>query len=76
MPFHMVKVAPEFYDFVGARVESGRYENAGQLMEAAFRALHREERIAERERATHSIAEADVFRKLWEVSADSSSIRR
>jgi len=36
-------------------------------MQAAFRALQREERGLETERAASSIAEEDVFRKLWEA---------
>jgi putative addiction module CopG family antidote len=76
MPHRTIKLAPELCDFVGARVESGRYENANELIQAAFRALHREERKSEQERPARSIAEGDVFRKLWETSAESSLIRR
>lgn len=76
MPYRTVKLAPELYEFVGDRVLSGRYENASELMWAAFRALHREERISEQDRAKRTIAEGDVFRRLWEASTDSSLARR
>jgi Arc/MetJ-type ribon-helix-helix transcriptional regulator len=59
---------------VQTRIESGRYENAGELMRAAFRALHREERTPEPVRSTSAIAEGDAFRRLWEISARSSNV--
>jgi putative addiction module CopG family antidote len=65
-----VNLPPESHDFVLSRVESGRYENAGEVMRAALGALHREEKNAEQERPK-SIAEGDVFRALWEASASS-----
>lgn len=71
MQHRPVKLPPESHDFVLSRVESGRYENAGEVMRAALRALHREEKNSEAERSAGSIAEGDVFRKLWEVSASS-----
>lgn len=76
MPNHTVCLPPESYEFVLSRVESGRYENAGELMEAALRALRRDEKNAEVERPAPSIAEGDVFRKLWDASAQSSSLWR
>jgi putative addiction module CopG family antidote len=69
----MVGLPPDLYDFVQARVEHGRYENAGELMRAALLALHREERDLEKRRLTGSVADGDVFRRLWEKSAQSSS---
>ena len=71
MPTRNVNLTDEFDHFVVAKVESGRYENAGEVMRAALRALHREEQNSEKERSAHSIAEGDVFRKLWEASASS-----
>jgi len=76
MPYRSFKLPPESYDFVLSRVESGRYESAGELMRAALRALHREERNSEAERSRRSIAGEDAFRKLWETSAESSLLRR
>jgi putative addiction module CopG family antidote len=74
--FHRtVNLPPESHEFVLSRVESGRYENAGEVMRAALSALHREERSAEK-RGPKSIAEGDVFRVLWEASAQSPLVRR
>ena len=73
MSNRMISLPPDLYDFVRARVEHGRYENAGELMRAALRALHREEKALEKRRLTDSIADGDVFRRLWEKSAQSSS---
>ena len=73
MSNRMVSLPPDLYDFVRARVEHGRYENAGELMRAALRALHREEKALEKRRLTDSIADGDVFRRLWEKSVQSSS---
>jgi putative addiction module CopG family antidote len=70
-----VNLPPESHDFVLSKVESGRYENAGEVMRAALSALHREERNAEQKRPK-SIAEGDVFRALWEASASSSPLTR
>jgi hypothetical protein len=42
-------------------------------MRAALRALHREEKALEKRRLTDSIADGDVFRRLWEKSVQSSS---
>ena len=78
MSNRMISLPPDLYDFVQARVEHGRYENEGELMRAALRALHREETALEKRRLTGSIAEGDVFRRLWEKSVQSSAevIRR
>jgi putative addiction module CopG family antidote len=73
MSHRMVNLPPDLYDFVQARVELGRYENAGELVRAALRALHREEKSLEKRRLTDSIAEGDVFRRLWEKSVQTSS---
>ncbi len=64
----LLQLPPDTYDFVQSRVECGRYESPGQLVQAAFRALHREESESRRRRDTSSIAEDDAFRKLWEIS--------
>jgi putative addiction module CopG family antidote len=73
MSNRMVSLPPDLHDFVQARLELGRYENAGELMRAALRALHREEKALEKRRLTDSIADGDVFRRLWEKSVQSSS---
>ncbi len=76
MPYRIVKLTPDLCDFVQIRIESGRYENAGELVRAALRALHREEINSRARQRQDGIAQGDVFRKLWEVSAESSQIPR
>ena len=71
-----LKLPPDSYDFVRTRIESGRYENPSHLIQAAFRALHREEKQSENKIPAPSIAEGDVFRKLWETSAQHPVDRR
>ena len=71
-----VKLPPESYDFVLSKIESGRYENVGEVMQAALRALDREENNHKKNSSKRSIAETDVFRKLWEASASSSPRHR
>jgi Arc/MetJ-type ribon-helix-helix transcriptional regulator len=63
----ILHLPPDAYDFVETRIQGGRYENSGELMQAAFRALQREERGLETERTAGSVAEEDAFRKLWEA---------
>jgi len=75
MIYRNIHLAPDSYDFVRSRVESGRYENANELVRAALRALHREESDADAKSKASSIADSDVFRCLWEKSAE-ASIRR
>jgi len=64
----ILHLPPDTFDFVQSRVESGRYENSGELVQAAIRALHREERGLESEQTASSVADDDVFRKLRESS--------
>jgi len=64
----ILHLPPDTFDFVQSRIESGRYESSGELVQAAFRALHREERGLENELTACSVAEDDVFRSLWEAS--------
>jgi putative addiction module CopG family antidote len=71
MLYRNVKLPSEFHDFIQSRVESGRYENASEVVRAALYALAREEKASKKERSVHSIAEGDVFRQLWEASASS-----
>lgn len=76
MTHRLLHLPPDTYDFVQSRIESGRYENSNQLIQAAFRALHREESKSRIESSTPRIAEGDVFRKLWENSAQLPVDRR
>lgn len=76
MIYRNIHLTADSYDFVRNRVESGRYESANDLVRAALRALHREESASETKRKEAGIAEGDVFRRLWEISAESAQIRR
>jgi antitoxin ParD1/3/4 len=44
MPTRNVNLTDELDNFVRAKVESGRYENASEVVRAALRTLEREER--------------------------------
>ena len=77
MPNRNVNLTPDLDDFVLTRVESGRYSNPSEMMQAALRALEREERSRDRQRklltaqkATEEgdlrhVRESDLLRKLW-----------
>jgi putative addiction module CopG family antidote len=71
-----VSLPPDLDDFVLTRLESGRYENANELLRAAMRALDREEKNAAQKLAVATIADGDVFRGLWEASNKSSMTLR
>jgi putative addiction module CopG family antidote len=75
MIYRNIHLTPDSHDFVRTRVESGRYENANALLRAALSALHREESASEAKCKASAIAEADVFRKLWEIAADAPQTR-
>ena len=47
MPTRNVNLTPELDRFVLSRVESGRYENASEVVRAALRSMEREEQIYE-----------------------------
>jgi putative addiction module CopG family antidote len=78
-----VHLPPDLDDFVLTRIEGGRYSNASEMVQAALRALDREERTHEAKRAAiraamhgadaRSIQEGDVFRKLWLAQFQPSS---
>ena len=51
MPTRNVNLTEELDRFVAARVETGRYANASEVMRAALRALEREERAFEEQLA-------------------------
>jgi len=76
MIYRNIHLPADSYDFVRTRVESGRYENANDLLRAALRALHREESSSEAKRKANAIADGDIFRRLWEISTESAQIQR
>ena len=77
MPTRNVNLTDELDSFVLAKVESGRYENASEVVRAALRVLEREEQhyeaklvalrgaIDEGDRS--GIAEDDVFARVRET---------
>jgi antitoxin ParD1/3/4 len=76
MPTRNVNLTQELDSFVLARVESGRFENASEVVRAALRTLEREERVFEAklealraaidEGDASGIAEGDVFAQVRE----------
>jgi antitoxin ParD1/3/4 len=85
MPTRNVNLTKELDSFVLKRVETGRFENASEVVRAALRSLEREERIYEAklealrvaidEGDASGVAEGDVFaqvRKTLHLSADPS----
>ena len=84
MPNRNFNLTPELDEFLCARVEGGRYSDTSELVQAALRALAREERMnghkrtasrsEELEDDARRIAEIDVFRELWLNQHKSQSI--
>jgi len=76
MPTRNVNLTDELDRFVLSKVESGRYENASEVVRAALRCLDREERTYEAKLAalrtaiddgdTSGIAEGDVVQRVRE----------
>jgi antitoxin ParD1/3/4 len=74
MPTRNVNLTPELDSFVLARVESGRFENASEVVRAALRTLEREERLYETklealraaidEGDASGVAKGDVFAQV------------
>jgi antitoxin ParD1/3/4 len=74
MPTRNVNLTPELDNFVLDRVESGRFENASEVVRAALRTLEREERAYEAKLAAlraaidegdaSGIAKGDVFAQV------------
>ena len=74
MPTRNVNLTDELDQFVLAKVQSGRYENASEVVRAALRTLEREEqqyevklatlRAAIDEGDTSGMAEGDVFARV------------
>lgn len=77
MPTRNVNLTDELDRFVLAKVESGRYENASEVVRAGLRTLEREERRYEaklialrsaiEEGDASGIAEANVFGRVREA---------
>jgi antitoxin ParD1/3/4 len=77
MPTRNVNLTDELDRFVLTKVESGRYENASEVVRAALRTLEREEqqyeaklaglRAAIDEGDASGIAEGDVFARIREA---------
>ncbi|MGO9335976.1 MAG: type II toxin-antitoxin system ParD family antitoxin [Terracidiphilus sp.] len=77
MPTRNVNLTQELDSFLLARVQSGRYENASEVVRAALRTLEREERVYEAklealraaidEGDRSGIAEGDVFTQVREA---------
>ena len=77
MPTRNVNLTQELDRFVLARVESGRFENASEVVRAALRTLEREERLYEAklealraaidEGDASGVAEGDVFAQVRET---------
>jgi antitoxin ParD1/3/4 len=82
MPSRNVNLTPDLDDFVLTMIEGGRFSNVSEMVQAALRVLHREERAHEVKRIqlqpavdegdASRIAENDVFRKLWLAHSQSS----
>ena len=76
MPTRNVNLTDELDGFVRTQVQSGRYENASEVVRAALRSLDREERIYEAKLAAlgtaidegqaSGVAEGDVFQRVRE----------
>jgi antitoxin ParD1/3/4 len=76
MPTRNVNLTDELDNFVMSKVESGRYENASEVVRAALRSLDREEREYEAKLAAlraaidegdgSGIAEGNVFKRVRE----------
>ena len=76
MPTRNVNLTDELDHFVLSKVESGRYENASEVVRAALRSLDREERTYEAKLAAlraaidegdaSGIAEGDPFKRVRE----------
>jgi len=77
MPTRNVNLTPELDSFLLSRVESGRFENASEVVRAALRTLEREERVFEAKLAAlraaidegdaSGLAEGDVFAQVRET---------
>jgi antitoxin ParD1/3/4 len=74
MPTRNVNLTPELDQFIAAKIESGRYDNASEVVRAALRHLEREEQEYETKMAAlikalddglaSGTAEGDVFARV------------
>ncbi len=74
MPTRNVNLTPELDNFVLDRVESGRFENASEVVRAALRTMEREEHVHEAKLAAlrkaidegdaSGVAKGDVFAQV------------
>ncbi|HEY1208283.1 MAG TPA: type II toxin-antitoxin system ParD family antitoxin [Terracidiphilus sp.] len=74
MPTRNVNLTPELDSFILERVESGRFENASEVVRSALRTLERDEQIFEAKLAAlraaidegdaSGVAEGDVFAQV------------
>jgi antitoxin ParD1/3/4 len=74
MPTRNVNLTPELDNFITAKIETGRYENASEVVRAALRTLEREEKEYDAKHAAllraidegdaSGIAEGDVFERI------------
>jgi antitoxin ParD1/3/4 len=77
MPTRNVNLTQELDRFILARVESGRFENASEVVRAGLRTLERDERLYEAklealrsaidEGDASGVAEGDVFQQVREA---------
>jgi antitoxin ParD1/3/4 len=77
MPTRNVSLTPELDQFITDKIESGRYENASEVVRSALRHLEREEqeyeakltalRKAIDEGEASGVAEGDVFEELLQA---------
>ena len=85
MPTRNVNLTDELDSFVLAKVESGRYENASEVVRAALRTLEREEqqyeakltalRMAIDEGDASGVAEGNTFARVRETLRHSKKRR-
>jgi antitoxin ParD1/3/4 len=74
MPTRNVNLTQELDNFITAKIENGRYENASEVVRAALRGLEREEKEYEAKHAAllqaldegdaSGVAEGDVFERI------------
>lgn len=74
MPTRNVNLTTELDNFITAKIEAGRYENASEVVRAALRGLEREEKEYEAKMAVltnaleegeaSGIAEGDIFERI------------
>ncbi len=84
MPTRNVNLTPELDAFITAKVTSGRYENASEVVRAALRELEREENEyamklaaltqALEEGLASGVAEGDVFQDILDEIEDFSNL--